>query len=373
MMLNRPAQYAWVTRLLLHMPIQQAEVTDLFSTVGPQPRRNTGSNSSELSLPKDRSSSNRSSYHDDEEGTRTPPHTAYLNNMKDVISASFESLDEATLDTADLESDPDLALKPDEPEAWSVTMDKKVLKKMSKKEVKRQENIFELIQTERNYLTTLKIMQKIFMRGLVREAHCDQQTIEKLFPSIEEHVDYVSNFVGKLSDRQAEGKVVEGIGDVCVAHWSDTNGANMKQVLGDFCCNQSEIISVYKEMFKTDKKFNAFIKKCDKNPLTRRQGIPECALLVTQRVTKYPLMLQTLLDNSSKKEHEKDHADLEKALELAKEIAKDVDDQVQAHERKQILLEIHEKMEPKSTTQFKEGRKFTRKDLLKRKRRLLYS
>jgi len=44
-----------------------------------------------------------------------------------------------------------------------------------------------------------------------------------------------------------------------------------------------------------------FTQKCEKNPLTRRREIPQCALLVTQRITKYPVMVQAILDNSSKK------------------------------------------------------------------------
>ncbi|XP_078484363.1 uncharacterized protein LOC100175494 isoform X2 [Ciona intestinalis] len=373
MMLNRPSQYSVGNPPTANYAQQPGRSRPISTIGGPHSRRNTGSNSSDLTVPKDRSGSNRSSYYDDDEGSRTPPNVSYMNNMKDVISASFESLDEAALDTAELENDPDLALKTDEPEAWSVTVDKKTLKKMSKKDVKRQDNIFEFIQTERNYLTTLKIMQKIFARGLVKEAHIDPEVVEKMFPSIDEHVDYVANFVAKLSDRQAEGKVVDGIGDICVAQWSDTSGNNMKRVFGDFCCKQNEIVATHKELYKTDKKFSAFIKKCDKNPLTRRQGIPECALLVTQRVTKYPIMLQTLLENSNKKDHREDYAELERALDLSREIAKDVDEQVQAHEREQLLYEIYEKTDTKTTTPFKEGRKFARKDLLKRNRKLLYS
>nr|XP_018671959.1 rho guanine nucleotide exchange factor 28-like isoform X2 [Ciona intestinalis] len=373
MMLNRPSQYSVGNPPTANYAQQPGRSRPISTIGGPHSRRNTGSNSSDLTVPKDRSGSNRSSYYDDDEGSRTPPNVSYMNNMKDVISASFESLDEAALDIAELEKDPDLALKTAEPEAWSVKADRKTLKKMSKKDVKRQDNIFEFIQTERNYLTTLKIMQKIFARGLVKEAHIDPEVVEKLFPSIDEHVDYVANFVAKLSDRQVEGKVVDGIGDICVAQWSGTSGNNMKRVFGDFCCKQNEIVATHKELYKTDKKFSTFIKKCDKNPLTRRQGIPECALLVTQRVTKYPIMLQTLLENSNKKDHTEDYAELERALDLSREIAKDVDEQVQAHEREQLLYEIYEKTDTKTTTAFKEGRKFARKDLLKRNRKLLYS
>lgn len=48
----------------------------------------------------------------------------------------------AATDTTELDTDPDLMLKPDEPEAWNVTADKKILKKMSKKDIKRQDNIY---------------------------------------------------------------------------------------------------------------------------------------------------------------------------------------------------------------------------------------
>jgi len=35
--------------------------------------------------------------------------------------------------------------------------------------------------------------------------------------------------------------------------------------------------------------------KCSRNALCKRLGIPECILLVTQRVTKYPLLIQPII------------------------------------------------------------------------------
>ena len=63
-------------------------------------------------------------------------------------------------------------------------------------------NHVEFILTERNHLTTLKIMQKIYSRGLQRELNTDPATIEKLFPMIDEHVECVSQLVQKLLERQ---------------------------------------------------------------------------------------------------------------------------------------------------------------------------
>jgi len=66
--------------------------------------------------------------------------------MYDVLSASVESLDEVIvvdLMSAELGDDePDLMLTEHEPEAWSVTVDKKTLKKMTAKNIKRQDHIW---------------------------------------------------------------------------------------------------------------------------------------------------------------------------------------------------------------------------------------
>lgn len=35
-----------------------------------------------------------------------------------------------------------------------------------------------------------------------------------------------------------------------------------------------------------------------RSPLLRRHGVPECILLVTQRITKYPVLIERILKNS---------------------------------------------------------------------------
>lgn len=51
------------------------------------------------------------------------------------------------------------------------------------------------------------------------------------------------------------------------------------------------------------------------NPLLKKKGIPECILTVTQRITKYPLLIEAIIKTSENKtEVEK----LRKATELVK-------------------------------------------------------
>ena len=53
----------------------------------------------------------------------------------------------------------------------------------------------------------MKILQLIYARGLSNELKMDQTTIQKLFPHIDKHVQYVSDFVKKLTTRQSSSKV----------------------------------------------------------------------------------------------------------------------------------------------------------------------
>ena len=41
--------------------------------------------------------------------------------------------------------------------------------------------------------------------------------------------------------------------------------------------------------------FTSYFQKCSQNNLCKRLGIPECILLVTQRMTKYPLLIEPIM------------------------------------------------------------------------------
>lgn len=103
----------------------------------------------------------------------------------------------------------------------------------------------------------------------------------------------------------------------------------MKKTYGKFCGQHNQSVNYFKDLYTKDKRFQAFVKvlagrvpcselvsllalararslgssDCPLTPLqkkmsssvVRRLGIPECILLVTQRITKYPVLLQRIL------------------------------------------------------------------------------
>lgn len=115
---------------------------------------------------------------------------------------------------------------------------------------------------------------------------------------------------------------------------------------GEFCSNHRQALNTFKLYMTEDQTFAEWYKHCLQNPLLKKKGIPECILFVTQRLTKYPLLIQPLLKSSveDKIENEK----LTKANLLVKEILVDVDSRVADRDKDDRLLEIFQRIDAKS-------------------------
>lgn len=76
------------------------------------------------------------------------------------------------------------------------------------------------------------------------------------------------------------------------------------------------------------------------NPLLKKKGIPECILFVTQRLTKYPLLVGPLIKTGTTDD---EINNLDTALRLVKDILNDVDERVADKERTDRKLDIYHK------------------------------
>ncbi|XP_067301283.1 A-kinase anchor protein 13 isoform X2 [Pseudorasbora parva] len=286
------------------------------------------------------------------------------------VTASNESLDEGTeMVDSRLMGEFEADVKELEADSWSITVDKKYLKQLKKDIIKRQDVIYELIQTEMHHLRTLRIMSNVYSKGLLTDLQLEVHMVEKMFPMLEELLELHSFFFSALLERKKEasldgnGFIINRIGDVLVNQFSDSNAESMKKIYGKFCSRHTEAVNVYKELHARDKRFQAFIRKKMSSSIVRRMGIPECILLVTQRITKYPVLLQRILQHT--KENEEDFEDLTQALKQVKDIIASVDSKVNEHEKKKKLKEIYGRTDSKSITRMKSGQMFAREDLLR--------
>ncbi|XP_039768227.1 A-kinase anchor protein 13 isoform X3 [Ornithorhynchus anatinus] len=300
--------------------------------------------------------------------------TDSLNKISKVNESTESLTDEGTdMNEGQLMGDFEMESKQLEAESWSQVVDTKFLNQQHKDMVKRQEVIYELLQTELHHIRTLKIMSDVYSRGMMTDLLFEQQMVEKLFPCLDELLKIHSQFFQRMLERKKESLVdrseknflITQIGDVLVHQFSGENAERLKKTYGKFCGQHNQSVNYFKDLHNKDKRFQAFVKKKMSTAVVRRLGIPECILLVTQRITKYPVLFQRILQYTSQNDTE--GRDLTQALALVKDVIGAVDSKVANYEKKLRLNEIYLKTDSKSIMRMKTGQMFAKEDLKRKK------
>ncbi|XP_013887989.1 rho guanine nucleotide exchange factor 2 [Austrofundulus limnaeus] len=258
-------------------------------------------------------------------------------------------------------------------DSWSLAVDGNFLQSLHKDVIKQQDVIYELIQTEFHHVRTLRIMEGVYRRGMLEEVMLEAGVVHTIFPCLEQLVELHSNFLSELLNRRKDG-LVEGsptnftigkIGDLLLRQFSGQTAEDMKKLYSEFCSRHPKAVKLYKDVLTRDRRLQQFIKRVCRGPLLRRHGIQECILLVTQRITKYPVLIQRILDNT--KGCEEEIQALKKALVLLKELISSVDQEVLELDRTRRLQEIQARLDPRAQAEVQGGGIFKGGELLRRK------
>ncbi|XP_057319888.1 rho guanine nucleotide exchange factor 28 isoform X5 [Microplitis mediator] len=286
---------------------------------------------------------------------------------RDIVSGweEFDFGDDVHLLTiSDIEGlDPELKLGGDEPDSWSASIGRSEALRLvdnNDREVKRQEHIYEFVLTEKHHCLVLLAMDRIFAEGLRRHFRLGAADLERMFPRLRDLIDIHLRFLLKLRKRQSANPVVPTIADILVDQFSDENSSRMTSAYGEFCSRHRDAVDTYKYYLRLDARFARFVKLCQTNPLLKKKGIPECILFVTQRLTKYPLLVEPLIKTGTVNEEKEN---LRQALNLVKQILGDVDACVADKEREDRKLEIYNRIDAKSFAHHR-GVKFKKSDLM---------
>nr|XP_055055601.1 rho guanine nucleotide exchange factor 28 isoform X3 [Misgurnus anguillicaudatus] len=256
-----------------------------------------------------------------------------------------------------------------EAESWSLAVDPQFCKMQEKRIIKRQDVIYEFMQTELHHVHTLMIMAEVFRRGMREEVGLDADTIGRIFPCLDELILLHRDFLSSMRERRqsciqpnsTKNYLIHRVGDIFLQQFSQENAEKMKRVYGEFCSHHSEAVSFFKELQQQNKRFQLFIKQQSSNSLVKRREIPECILLVTQRITKYPVLLERILQYTE--EGTEEHADLSRAIVLIRELISAVNQSVSQYDQNQRLSEVLGRMENKCSTKLKSGHTFRKQDI----------
>lgn len=281
-----------------------------------------------------------------------------LDHMNSVAHADdlplirSEFLNDPPIEAQDLGADPQLGIALEEHDSWSPSVPKELLKTLKEKQIKRQEHIYEFIMTEKHHCQTLLVMQKVFVESI--ERYFPSLNLNKMFPRLTELTELHTCFLRKLRQKQREQHVVDSIADVLLDFFSLEKAQHLRLAYGEFCANHRTALELFKTCMTNsrDSAFAEWYKHCLANPLLKKKGIPECILFVTQRLTKYPLLIEPLL--KSAREDKLETEKLQHALSLVKSLLVDVDACVAEKELRDRQIEIYNRIDAKSFSIYKE-------------------
>lgn len=160
----------------------------------------------------------------------------------------------------------------------------------------------EIYQTERNHVRTLRLLEGIFMRPLQESAALTQEHFNLLFPpSLLVLKDLHSTFEQQLKQRRSEnGTLVGEIGDLLLSMFDGSIGEQLREHAAQFCARQKIALEALKEKRRKDENLQRLLTKAESHKACRRLQLKDLLPTVLQRLTKYPLLFDSLAKISVK-------------------------------------------------------------------------
>ncbi|KAF9582187.1 RHO1 GDP-GTP exchange protein 2 [Lunasporangiospora selenospora] len=230
---------------------------------------------------------------------------------------------------------------------WANSVHPSVLARATKSERSRQEAIFEVINTEHNYVRDLELLEEIFINPLrssnIIEPERLEDFIEAVFLNYKEILELNRKMLEALRVRQEQQPLVENFGDILLSHAVGFEKAYShfipRIVLSEFTSKREEA---------TNPKFQRFLDECVRHPEARRLELRHFIGQPYQRIPRYPLLLREVVRRTD--ESVPDRAVVEEVIKVCSELGRQIDSCMPEGHRRVRLLTLPDKISWKSGT-----------------------
>lgn len=223
---------------------------------------------------------------------------------------------------------------------WSHTVPKQLLDSLDKKEVKRQELIYEVVATERTFVRNLEYLRDYWIRPL-RESNIIPITErEKFIRTVFFNVIDILNVAGRFKDalirRQQLKPVVENVGDIFLEYipfFEPFVSYNAGQCFAKYELERQKAANPL---------FARFIEETERLPESNRLNISSYLSQATTRTVRYNLLLKDII--KSTKENSIDLSDLSKASDLILKLLERINVKVGKAEDRHALILLKQRL-----------------------------
>lgn len=212
-----------------------------------------------------------------------------------------------------------------------------------------QNSFTEIYQTERNHVRTLRLLEGIFMRPLQESGALNAEHLNLLFPpALLILKDHHSSFEQQLKQRRIEhGSLVGDIGDLLLAMFDGRTGEELKEHAAHFCARQQIALEALKEKRRKDEQLQRLLTKAESHKACRRLQLKDLLPTALQRLTKYPLLFESLYKITVRvsPDNDAEAIAIRKALDSSKRILDHVNQAVRHAEDAHKLQTIQKKLD----------------------------
>ncbi|KAI8603740.1 Dbl homology domain-containing protein, partial [Dissophora ornata] len=224
---------------------------------------------------------------------------------------------------------------------WANSVSASVVASASKEERNRQEAIFEVVNTEHNYVRDLELMEEIFITPLrsgdIVEPDRVEALIEDIFLNYKEILGLNKRLLEDMRIRQEQQPLVERIGDTLLSHIAGFEDAYTRYipriVLSEFASKREEA---------QNPKFAQFLNDCTRHPEARRLGLRHFVGQPYQRIPRYPLLLSEVVKRTNV--GIEDRETVQEVIKVCTELGKRIDACMVEGARRLRLLTVQDKI-----------------------------
>lgn len=201
-------------------------------------------------------------------------------------------------------------------------------------------------------MRTLRLLEGIFMRPLQEAGVLNPDDLNLLFPpSLLTLKDLHSSFEQQLKQRrQDHGSLLGDIGDILLIMFDGRTGDDLREHAAQFCARQQIALEALKEKRRKDENLQRLLTKAESHKACRRLQLKDLLPTALQRLTKYPLLFESLVKITVQvaPENETEAQAIQKALDLSRRILNHVNQAVRIAEDTHKLQAIQKRLDKSS-------------------------
>lgn len=243
------------------------------------------------------------------------------------------------------------------PDMWWKDLDKSVLQGLSQEEKLRQMAIFELINTERDYVRDLQTICNLYETPLLEKKLLGQKNSETVFSNVSMLLKIHEGLLKQLEKRRKEqGPIILNLGDMFI------KSADAFVAYHVYCSNHSASLVKLENLLQSSRSLRNYVEEAAKQPQCRGMPLNSFLIKPVQRICKYPLLLKDILKHTEPEQP--DAQALRSALDKVEMIINLVNEGARQADGVRKMLDIQSRFAEKNLNIVSADRYLLREDVL---------